>query len=104
MIRTVTVGSDDRTEIRGTGRTWRLIEQAPPNAVFVAPNRSVEDEAAEMRSMMGRSDVRVVGVHWLESGNWRGTAIPIVLDHTIQVCVEDRHILDAHNARAADQT
>jgi hypothetical protein len=68
------------SDIRGSGRTARQMQAAPPKAVFVWCNGQHYYPRALARHL-GRSDIRIVSPSWVGSGRSLGCADTIVVDH-----------------------
>lgn len=72
--------------LRGTGRTSRALQSAPPDAVYVVHTYAMERYARDLAHHLGRKDITIKPMSWLEADRWRGTRLDkIVLDHA---CVE----------------
>ena len=78
---------------RGTGRTSRQLQAAPPGAVFVWCN----DRLAYVRDLArarGREDLKIVGLSALDDERLRGGRGQIVVDHAARLSPRQCDMLD----------
>jgi hypothetical protein len=79
---------------RGTGITTRQIRGAPREAVFVWCNGDVRYPQA-LAKTLGRSDLVVRPLSWLQPGNVMGrTFTGVVVDHAAEIGDNERETLD----------
>jgi hypothetical protein len=77
---------------RGDGETSRQMMAAPKGSVFVwCNNRS--DYAKALAKHLGREDLSVQRLEWLNGDAWRGRTLPgLVIDHAAQLTEEQANI------------
>ena len=72
----------DPTDLRGTGRTTRQMQEAPPKSIFIG----LPDDIGKLVSMahdLGRDDLMIKRPSFFEAGQWRGCSQPVVIDHAV---------------------
>lgn len=80
-------------EDRGTGRTTRLINSAPQNAIFVCHTERMALYARRLCHTLNRTDVTCVSIAWLKSHGYRGMQNPVVLDHYVLETTEEYELI-----------
>ena len=66
---------------RGTGRTTKQMESAEKGAVFVWCNSDIEYPIS-IAKKIGRDDLKIVRLSWLDGYIWRGTELSgLIIDH-----------------------
>lgn len=104
---------DDKTltTSRGMGTTTRQIECAPKHSIYVWMHEHTR-YPRDLAIALGRTDITVVGPHWLD-WEWQGARIAgIVVDHAARLTEKQhdtvRAILDAlaakHSTKGANMT
>lgn len=82
---------------RGTGRTTKQIEQAPPNAYFVWCCGDTY-YAKMLCRKLGRSDITCIAPQALDNMAWAlSRAKPMVADHAARLSEQQRAALNAAN-------
>ncbi len=75
--------------MRGTGRTAKQMQDAPPRAVYIWVNEQT-DYPLRLAVMLGRTDLTIVGLEWLRLDSWRGMRFTgVVLDHAAKLNSEE---------------
>ena len=72
--------------LRQTGRTTRLIQLAPRDAIFVVWKQEMVADIRKHANDFGRSDLTIVAAHFLTNGSLRGQRKPLVVDHVLLDC------------------
>ena len=86
----------------GTGRTTTAMRGAPQGAVFIWPYRSSVEYARALAHYIGRTDLHIVSLSWLEPDQWRGLELTgIVLDHAASEIMKSREWNLYHAAESA---
>lgn len=69
---------------RRTGRTTRAIERAPKNAIYIWPVHGTLCYARDIARRLGRGDLQVVGLSWLDKHSYLGVRdLVVVVDHAV---------------------
>lgn len=80
-------------ENRGTGRTTKLLENAPEGAVFIWCNWHL-DYPKGLAKKIGRKDIKIVSPDWLTPCNYMGiTFTGVILDHATKLSLKQREEL-----------
>lgn len=86
----LTMAATDPANGRGTGRTKRAMQSAPPDAVYVLPHQGMEPYARALARHLGVK-LQFRSMQWLLQGHYRGLdANKIVLDHACVDSVDKR--------------
>jgi hypothetical protein len=71
--------------MRGTGKTTKQMQDAPPKAIYVWCNRHL-DYPKNLARKLGREDLEIVSQSFIDMGRWRGRVFSgIVLDHALEL-------------------
>ena len=85
----------DRSHDLGTGRTTRQMRAAKRDSVFIVGNRNMVDYARRLAEGIGRDDLKIVALNWLEQDNWLGrTFSGIVIDHDLELTPRQQELFD----------
>jgi hypothetical protein len=80
---------------RGTGRTTRQMQAAPPGAVFVSAHHGTKGYDKELARSLRREDLLIVDPSWLTEQRWQGLTLPgIVIDHAAKLAKEEQRCLE----------
>lgn len=71
---------------RGSGRTYRALETAPPNTLFLVHHSAMIPYVKGLCNKLGRLDIRVASVQTAVPEAIRGTDWPIRFDHNVWDC------------------
>lgn len=74
---------------RRSGRTARIIWNAPQNAIMVWPREEVS-YARSLACFLNREDIEVVGPSFIENQRYRAGNRPVVFDHAYFEFNQDR--------------
>ena len=85
--------------VRGSGRTTRIIQSAPPNSILIVANEHAVVHTKDLLYKNHRlHDMNVKSLSWLRGNRLRGLrGLPlttIVLDHDLDLSMDDLCILD----------
>jgi hypothetical protein len=85
----------DRSHDLGTGRTTRQMRAAKRDSVFIVGNRNMVDYARHLAESIGRDDLKIVTLTWLEENSWRGREFTgITVDHDLQLTEKQQTLFD----------
>lgn len=80
---------------RGTGRTARQMKTAKRGAVFIVGTRPMVNYARHLAESIGRDDIKIVPLSWLEPDNWIGRKFTgIVVDHDLALTEKQQALFD----------
>lgn len=83
------------THPRGTGRTANQMRAAKRGAVFIVGARPMVDYARRLAESIGRDDLKIVTLQWLEPNNWSGREFTgITVDHDLRLTEKQQVLFD----------